>query len=72
MHATKLRLNVILLQDELQKVRAGYAADFDMARARHAADKDHRIAEDESARLSRETAALLGIAPGDRFLAMGR
>ena len=47
MDAKKLRLDVILLQDELQTVRAGYAADFDMARARNAADKAHRIAEDE-------------------------
>jgi len=31
-----------------------------------------RIAEDESATVTRETAALLGIGPGDTFLAMGR
>ncbi|WP_037284220.1 hypothetical protein [Rubellimicrobium mesophilum] len=48
MDADKLRLNVILLQDELAQVRAGYAADYDTARARNAADKAHRIAEDES------------------------
>jgi arginine N-succinyltransferase len=33
---------------------------------------DVRIAEDESATLSRATAALLGLEPGDSFLAMGR
>jgi arginine N-succinyltransferase len=33
---------------------------------------DVRIAEDETATLGRETAALLGIEPGDTFLAMGR
>ncbi|HEU0133484.1 MAG TPA: arginine N-succinyltransferase [Allosphingosinicella sp.] len=33
---------------------------------------DVRIAEDESATLTRETAGLLGIRPGDSFLAMGR
>jgi arginine N-succinyltransferase len=31
-----------------------------------------RIAEDETAILGRETAALLGVEPGDRILAMGR
>jgi arginine N-succinyltransferase len=33
---------------------------------------DVRIAEDESATLGRDTATLLGIAPGETFLAMGR
>jgi arginine N-succinyltransferase len=33
---------------------------------------DVAISPDEGARVSRETAALLGIRPGDRFLAMGR
>ena len=48
MDADKLRLSVILLQDELDQARAEYAADFDMARARHAADKADKIAEDDS------------------------
>jgi arginine/ornithine N-succinyltransferase beta subunit len=33
---------------------------------------DVHIAEDESATLDRATAAMLEIAPGDSFLAMGR
>jgi arginine N-succinyltransferase len=33
---------------------------------------DVRIAEDETATVDRETAALLGVEPGDTFLAMGR
>jgi arginine N-succinyltransferase len=33
---------------------------------------DVAISPEETATISRETASLLGIAPGDRFLAMGR
>jgi arginine N-succinyltransferase len=33
---------------------------------------DVTVSPEETATVSRETAALLGIAPGDRFLAMGR
>ena len=48
MDADKLRLSIILAQDELAQVRAEYAADFDMAGGRQAADKARKIAENDS------------------------
>ncbi|MBP1805239.1 hypothetical protein [Rubellimicrobium aerolatum] len=48
MDANKLGLSVILAQDELDQVRAGYAADYDMARARQVAATARRTAESES------------------------
>ena len=63
MDANKLRISVILAQDELNQVRAGYAAHYDMARARDAADEAQKIAEGDS---------LIRIQPGSSERAQAR
>lgn len=48
MDADKPTLSINLPQHERDQGRALYAVDFDMARARRAADKNRRIAENDA------------------------
>ena len=48
MDAHKTQPGINLAQNERDQARALYAADFDMARARQAADKNRRIAENDA------------------------
>lgn len=56
MDADKPKRIINVPEDQRDQARAFYAVDFDMARARSAADKDRRIAEND---------ALNRIQPGD-------
>ena len=48
MDARKTQFGINLAQNERDQARALYAADFDMARARHAADKSRKTEESEA------------------------
>ena len=48
MDAHKTPFGINLAQNERDQARALYAADFDMARARHAADKSRKTEESEA------------------------
>jgi hypothetical protein len=48
MDADKPKLSINLPQHQREQGRALYAVDFDMARARQAADKNRGIAEDDA------------------------